>query len=65
MQAGREGRERAERRNVQNIQGMLRFPMNLIEGTRSACWAAWRRTLVVNMVVAVLCCAAQLRDVEK
>jgi hypothetical protein len=29
----------------------VRLPMNLMEGVRSACAAAWRRTLVVNMVV--------------
>ena len=33
------------------IPGVVRLPMNLMEGVRSACAAAWRRTLVVNMVV--------------
>ena len=33
-----------------HIQGMVRFPMNRIEGVRSACAAAWRRTLEANML---------------
>ena len=54
--------EERKRGNAQHIQGMLRFPMNLIKGTRSACWAAWRRTLVVNMAAAVLCSYAMSKS---
>jgi hypothetical protein len=33
-----------------DIPGIVRLPMKRMEGVRSACTAAWRRTLVVNMV---------------
>lgn len=35
---------------MDDIQGMERFPMNLIEGTRSAWAAACRRALVANIL---------------
>jgi hypothetical protein len=41
---------------------MVRLPMNLMEGVRSTCWAAWRRTLVVNMVEAEVVLLAQWSD---
>lgn len=44
---GDEGRRAAR---GDNVQGMERFPMNLIEGTRSAWAAACRRALVANIL---------------
>ena len=35
---------------TRHVPGIIRLPMNRMEGVRSACWAAWRRTLVENMV---------------
>jgi hypothetical protein len=35
---------------MSDIPGIVRLPMNRMEGVRSACTAAWRRTLEVNMV---------------
>ena len=37
-----------------DIPGIVRLPRNLMEGVRSACTAAWRRTLVANIVVVVV-----------
>lgn len=42
------------------VPGVVRLPMNLIEGVRSACCAACRRTLVANIVYAGRC--FRLRD---
>lgn len=33
-----------------NLQGIERFPMNLMEGTRSAWAAAWRKARVANIL---------------
>lgn len=38
-----------------DLQGMERFPMNRIEGTRSAWAAACRRTLVANILTVCVC----------
>ena len=37
--------------DTSDIPGIVRFPINLMEGVRSACAATWRRTLVVNIVL--------------
>lgn len=34
----------------ENSQGIERFPRNLMEGTRSAWAAAWRKALVANIL---------------
>lgn len=36
-----------------HLHGMERFPMNLIEGTRSAWAAAWRRALVASILIGI------------
>lgn len=45
-----ESREGAGAHKSRNVQGTDRFPRNRIEGVRSACCAAWRRTLEANML---------------
>lgn len=61
--------EGEEESREHDVQGTERFPMNLMEGTRSAWAAAWRRALVANILYGVwgsetkrgcvvLCCAS-------